>query len=210
MITIYFDYRKLFIGSKINEFPGNLHHYESKSKLHSFISDFHHDISVSSAYIICDDVKKVLKKVKAYFKVVKAAGGIVVSPSGKMLFIFRNGKWDLPKGKFQNFESKKQCAKREVMEECGLPELTIVKKIMTSYHTYHQKGRHIIKPTSWYLMSVDEEFSLVPQSNENISKAEWFNLDKIKNEILINSFPLINEVFAEFIKVAKNQNIKII
>ncbi|MEI6184694.1 MAG: NUDIX domain-containing protein, partial [Bacteroidota bacterium] len=43
-------------------------------------------------------------------KVIIAAGGIVTNPDNDILFIFRRGKWDLPKGKLDEGESIEQCA----------------------------------------------------------------------------------------------------
>jgi hypothetical protein len=47
-------------------------------------------------YIIL--MKKPFKKLKEKIPVCKAGGGLVYNKKGEVLFIFRNGKWDLPKG----------------------------------------------------------------------------------------------------------------
>jgi hypothetical protein len=42
---------------------------------------------------------KIMKTLKAKIPVCKAGGGFVHNKKkGEVLFIFRNGKWDLPKG----------------------------------------------------------------------------------------------------------------
>ena len=53
---------------------------------------------------------------KTEFKLILAAGGLVKKQQD-YLFIYRNGKWDLPKGKLENNETFSQCALREVEEE---------------------------------------------------------------------------------------------
>ena len=45
--------------------------------------------------------KKLLKEFKKKLKTIVAAGGIVKNDENQILFIFRKGKWDLPKGKIE-------------------------------------------------------------------------------------------------------------
>ena len=45
---------------------------------------------------------------------IQAAGGLVVNEKGEVLFMFRRGKWDLPKGKLDPGETLEACALREV------------------------------------------------------------------------------------------------
>ncbi|MBK9671561.1 MAG: NUDIX domain-containing protein [Bacteroidetes bacterium] len=66
---------------------------------------------------------------------IEAAGGIVKNKQGQLLFIFRHGKWDLPKGKIEKGENEQDAALREVEEECGIAELTLQKKLTTTFHT---------------------------------------------------------------------------
>jgi len=48
------------------------------------------------------------------FKTVPAGGGLVLNDKEQILFIFRRGSWDLPKGKIDSGETKKEAAIREV------------------------------------------------------------------------------------------------
>ena len=64
---------------------------------------------------------------------IEAAGGLVYNLDNQLLMIFRNGKWDLPKGKLNPGEIIRQCAIREVKEECGINNLTIIKKITSLF-----------------------------------------------------------------------------
>ena len=54
------------------------------------------------------------------FTNIAAAGGLVKNERGEKLFIFRLGKWDLPKGKLSGKETAEEAAIREVKEETGL------------------------------------------------------------------------------------------
>ena len=45
------------------------------------------------------------------FPIIEAAGGLVQRDDGKFLFIFRNNKWDLPKGGIEKKELTIEAAK---------------------------------------------------------------------------------------------------
>ena len=115
----------------------------------------------------------------AQYIFIKAAGGLVYNLDNQLLMIFRNGKWDLPKGKLELGENLRQCAIREVKEECGVNNLTITRKITDTYHTYEVKGKSILKCTSWYMMNSDFNGNLVAQIKEGIKKVEWVNQEDI-------------------------------
>lgn len=124
------------------------------------------------------EVKKLVKDFESLFSVVKAAGGLVKDESNKVLMIYRRGHWDLPKGKLDKGEKKKAAAVREVEEETGISSITLKKRIMTTRHTFRNKsGKRVLKKTYWYKMKAPNQ-ALVPQSAEDIEKAEWHDLSK--------------------------------
>jgi 8-oxo-dGTP pyrophosphatase MutT (NUDIX family) len=59
---------------------------------------------IQKANLYYPDEKEILKKLKKKFLVKKAGGGLVYNNNGEVLFIFRNGKWDLPKGGIEKGE----------------------------------------------------------------------------------------------------------
>jgi 8-oxo-dGTP pyrophosphatase MutT (NUDIX family) len=75
---------------------------------------------------------------KSKISVQKAGGGLVYNTKGEILFIFRNGKWDLPKGGIEKNEKIKQTAVREVEEETGVTGLEVVEKLPKTYHVFKQ------------------------------------------------------------------------
>ena len=123
-----------------------------------------------------------------HFTLIKAAGGLVKNKEGKILLIFRLGKWDLPKGKLDDNESLEECAIREVQEETGLQKLEIRNLIKVSYHIYTQFGKHILKETHWYAMNATENEKLTPQTEEDITEIIWATKADL-NKYISNSYP---------------------
>jgi len=114
---------------------------------------------------------------------VKAAGGLVYRGlKGKIqiLLIYRNGAWDLPKGKLEEGESIPGCAVREVMEEVGSSSEPVIKaNLGTTGHTYIQDNVEIEKETFWFVMNFREDMiDFEPQVAEGISKVEWVAPEK--------------------------------
>ena len=107
--------------------------------------------------------------------------------------IFRNGKWDLPKGKKEKREEIESCAKREVEEECGISGLEIVEKFSETYHIYKHKGNKILKRTFWFKMRTHFDGELIPQKEEGIMRVCWVKQGEIK-EKLKNSYGNIKDL----------------
>ena len=130
---------------------------------------------------------------------VEAAGGLVFNKDGDILMIFRNGKWDLPKGKLEIGESVEECAIREVEEECGIYGLDIIEKFLETYHTYNMDGEEVLKKTYWYKMKTDYSAKLIPQLEEGITKVSWIDRNQIL-EKLKNCYGNISDVLIKTIK----------
>ena len=135
---------------------------------------------------------EVLREILGSVKVLRAAGGMVENPDLEFLFIYRLGKWDLPKGKAEQGESPQETALREVAEECGIsvqlhPDHP---QAITTYHAYRLKGKLIIKPTDWFFMQTTHTQALVPQLEEGITQVRWI---APKDWALVreNTYPLI-------------------
>ena len=130
----------------------------------------------------------------AGYKLIAAAGGLVYNDKNQLLMIFRNGKWDLPKGKLEVGENIEQCAIREVEEECGISGLTITQQLQETYHAYEINGQKILKRTYWFEMKTSFKGNLVPQTKEGITESVWVDKEDIA-EKLENSFGNIVELF---------------
>ena len=124
----------------------------------------------------------------------KAGGGLVYNKKGEVLFILRDGKWDLPKGGKNKGEKMPQTAIREIEEETGVGKLEISKKLQKTYHVFKRNGRFKLKITQWFEMTSDFEGELVGQIEEGIEKVAWLNPEQTK-EALTNSYENIKLLF---------------
>lgn len=139
---------------------------------------------------VYDDFCQVLKPSEA-------AGGLVRNSRGEWLMIFRNGRWDLPKGHVEQFESFAECAEREVEEECGVCGLIVRDKLIVTEHIYKWRTRWILKLSHWFRMDIKpecEDMPMTPQLEEGIEKVEWVAEQDVPLR-LTDSFPTIREVF---------------
>jgi 8-oxo-dGTP pyrophosphatase MutT (NUDIX family) len=131
------------------------------------------------------------------FYAVPAAGGVVVREN-KILFIFRNNKWDLPKGKIDSGETPDEAAVREVAEECGITGHKITKQIPSTYHIYkspykESKGEWIFKETFWFEMKYLAAENGTPQTEENITEIRWFQPNEL-NTVLENTYSNLKSI----------------
>ena len=127
---------------------------------------------------------KLLKHLKKKLPVVIAGGGLVRNEKGEILFIKRNGKWDLPKGKLEKRETIKECAVREVMEETGVKDLKLGDLLQVTYHVFKRNNKFKLKETHWYNMYMEYAAELIPQPSEGIKKVRWRNFEKAQKSLL--------------------------
>ena len=136
---------------------------------------------------------KLIKKFLKLLPNVEAGGGKVYNAQGKVLFIFRNDKWDLPKGKAEKNESIEETSMREVEEETGVKGLEVVRPLETTYHIFKRNGKHKIKVTYWFEMKTLFKGPLLPQEEEGITKVEWLSIEE-SQKALGNSYANIRRL----------------
>ncbi len=134
-------------------------------------------------------------KLNKKLNIIKAAGGMVINEHDEILLIYRNDLWDLPKGKKEKGERKKETALREVEEETGIMHLDIIQKLEATYHWYYRK-EWILKESQWYLMHTHKQ-KTSPQYEEGIQKAVWVKRKNIK-KYMKNMYPNIKKLISQF------------
>ncbi|MEE3035044.1 MAG: NUDIX domain-containing protein [Bacteroidota bacterium] len=128
------------------------------------------------------------------FPQVEAAGGLVINESNQYLLIYRNNKWDLPKGRMFKKEMIIDAAKREVEEETSVKDLIVLKKLPITHHIFKRNHKYKHKKTYWYLMKTSYNGKLIPQAKEGIKKAVWKDKSEI-NVLMKNAYKNIEILF---------------
>ena len=153
----------------------------------------------SKVFLYHKDMNKLWKGFKKKFPIVEAAGGLVRRTDNKLLFIFRNNKWDLPKGGVEKKELIIDAAKREVKEETGVGDIIVQKKISETYHIFKKGKRFRLKKTYWFKMSTTYMGKTNPQTEEGIEKTKWVSNKNIE-DILNDAFENIRIIVLEVLK----------
>jgi 8-oxo-dGTP pyrophosphatase MutT (NUDIX family) len=193
MYKVFVNDKPLFLTNEIaKETDFQLFLLETVDIEQLIIKMFNNKIKKANLYY--PDEKEILKKVKEKIPVCKAAGGLVYNKKGEVLFIYRNGKWDLPKGGKEKGEEIELTAMREVEEETGVSKLKIKEKLQKTYHVFKRNGKYKLKITHWYEMTTTFDGVLIPQANEGIERVAWLNPEQVK-EALNNSYENIKLLF---------------
>ncbi len=149
---------------------------------------------IEKAYIYHPNHEEILNKFSKTIPIVVAAGGVVTNKKGQVLFIYRNEKWDLPKGKIDKGETIEAAAIREVEEETGVKGLQIENFLRVTYHIFKRNGVYKLKEVHWFAMNTDYQGPLEGQLEEGIEKVKWKGPEKIK-KALQNSYTNIRVLF---------------
>jgi 8-oxo-dGTP pyrophosphatase MutT (NUDIX family) len=179
MHTIFVGNKKIILTTKV-EPETNFKNISLKKAVLRHVIKVLNRKKVDHVRLIGKKKKKLLKKFLKKLPNVVAGGGKVYNQNRDILFIYRNDKWDLPKGKVENKETIEQTAIREVEEETGVTGLKIVKLLETTYHIFKRNGRYRIKITYWFEMKTAFTGQLFPQEKEGITKTEWLNAKQSK------------------------------
>jgi ADP-ribose pyrophosphatase YjhB (NUDIX family) len=146
--------------------------------------------------LAADAPKACWKKLRTRFRIIVAAGGLVINSKGEFLMIKRLGLWDLPKGKLERGEDIVDCAIREVEEECQVFGLGVTGHICTTYHVMRRDKNKYLKESRWYMMRTNQTAGGIPQKEEGIEKVKWVTKSELKKK-LNKSWPSILEVFLQ-------------
>jgi len=192
---------KVFIDNKAVIFkinPNFKHNYLSKKEIWKNIN-WLLGSNMDGIIVEIKNDNKFWKVFKDY-KYIEAAGGLV-EKDDNFLFIKRNGKWDIPKGKIEKNESVKKATVREIEEECGLIKPKIKQHLINTWHTYEMNGKLYLKKTYWYWLNEGKKQSkLTPQGEEGITKVKYLPISKFK-KVKKNTYQSIIDVIDALMKV---------
>lgn len=201
--TIFFRDRPYFIVSHLTPEIASLTHTAGTIIInhpdHNLVAKTIRDMELEgtkAVILLTNEVEHYWQVFQSHFTLITAGGGIVENDGHEVLFIFRREKWDLPKGKLDDGETIETCAIREVMEETGLKEVSIIKLAGNTYHTYFEGKKHVLKTTVWFQMKAPGNQVLIPQTEEDIEHMEW--LAKSNWDLPFqNTFPAIKAILQE-------------
>jgi len=195
MYKVFVNDKPLFLTNEIKKETDFKFFLLESADIKQLILNFFQN-KIEKAYLYHPDEKEIMKTLKAKIPVSKAGGGLVYNKKGEVLFIFRNGKWDLPKGGTEKGEEIEHTALREVEEETGVNQLLITDKLQKTYHIFKRNGVYKLKVTHWFEMKSNFEGVPVAQSEEGIEKVAWLNPEEV-TEALKNSYENIKLLFQE-------------
>ena len=198
MYKVFFNQKPLILTSKILKSSDSNPFIHIKFSSKNLILKAVKAKKTESVYIYHKNIKKLWKIFIKKFPIIDAAGGLVERSDGKILFIYRNNRWDLPKGGVEKKELIIEAAQREVKEETGLADLIVINKIGETYHIFNNGKNFRLKRTYWFKMKSDYQGELFPQEEEGIISAEWINKKRIP-EIFKNAYENIKEIVNEVI-----------
>ena len=136
---------------------------------------------INSIGVFSNEFELIINIFKKKFPEIIAAGGKVINNKSEILFIYRNKKWDLPKGKAEKNENISQTALREVEEETGIKNLSIIKPLDKTYHIFKRGGKNYLKTTYWFEMKSDFNGKFKPQKKEGITRVEWIGIENLSS-----------------------------
>lgn len=192
--NIYIDEKRLIVAETLPEGLSNYQEISQESADLKLIYNTIKNADQTQFLFLCKNAKSILKKLSKSIKLIEAAGGLVRNERKECLVIFRNGVWDLPKGKIEEGEKTRKAAVREVEEECGIRVKKVGRKICKTYHVYQQRNQELaLKKTHWYRMKAEGQDKLKPQKEEGITKACWFTKEKL-SVLTQNTYPSITDV----------------
>ena len=197
MYEVFINDKSILITNKLIQKDENVAHYIDGFNWNDVIKKMN-TIDNDNYIIFCENIDDAWIDFCSNFTLIQSAGGVVLRDQ-KILFIFRNQKWDLPKGKLENNEDIRDCALREVEEECGIDGLSITSKLKITYHIYKLESELILKETHWYMMKTKSDKKLIPQTEEGISWVGWKEMDQL-DDVFNNTFTSIKSLLGFVIK----------
>ena len=108
MYEVFINHHSLILSNSVAKSPYTQHDYNKSFNWADFIKNIPQKGTLK-LWVKSDDIESSWSSFKAEFELIVAAGGLVKKHQD-YLFIYRNGKWDLPKGKLENNEDVAECA----------------------------------------------------------------------------------------------------
>src|SRR5690606_2198226 len=98
MYKVFVNESPLILTNKLSDTTNNNYFLLNRTTINEAIDSL---VSkrIKEEFIYHPNLEEILRKFSKKIPLVVAAGGVVTNKAGKVLFIYRDDKWDLPKGK---------------------------------------------------------------------------------------------------------------
>ena len=197
MYKVFFNDRNIFLTDDFTRTfqlkYGLFYKFREKEDLTELLAFYRKLKRIDNLFIFHSDIEELGTIFRSCFKNIEAAGGIIKNKKGQVLVIHRRDKWDLPKGKLETGESFEQAALREVEEECGIHDLTIVCRLLSTYHSYLIDDQPVLKKTMWFEIVYNGNKAPVPQQKEDITEIRWIYPSEV-NVVMKDTYGAIQDV----------------
>lgn len=127
-----------------------------------------------------------------------SAGGIIIYRSKEDVYVLlmkdMKGNWTFPKGKIEKDEAIFDAAAREIEEEVGLIDLSLIAELPVSTYWYFRQ-KFIKKNVHYFLFQSKTKQKPTVQKEEGITEAKWVMLKEALQCIGYpkTNLPLLNE-----------------
>nr|CCA20330.1 mRNA decapping enzyme putative [Albugo laibachii Nc14] len=121
--------------------------------------------------------ERMYEEFKTYQSQVPVIGCILLNAQENKLLLVQNWKgtcWNFPRGKVNEKELDIDCARREVMEECGYDVGNAL-----SEDSYLEMVLNKQRIRMYLCRNVAEEYTFAPQTRKEISAIRWFHIDHL-------------------------------
>ncbi len=124
----------------------------------------------------------------------RSAGAVVLNENGgrRYVLLLNAGKWDFPKGNMEKGETELQTVLREVGEETGLKQISVIpgfRKVIEYF--YKRQGRNVHKRVVYLLARTEEDDVRISSEHQGF---DWFPYQEaVKKASYENSKGILRE-----------------